>query len=78
MLSQNRKKVVPIRLGNTFGSVVVFGIHNVVLLLIEKVIEIVINADAGIFKVSPFYGLDVITFAQSLQDKQTFPKGNEL
>ena len=52
--------------------------HNVVLLLIAEFVQVVINADAGIFKVCPFAVLDVITFAQSLQDEQTFPKGNEL
>ena len=48
------------------------------LLLIAEFVQVVINADARIFKVCPFYGLNVISLAQSLQDKQALPKGNEL
>ena len=46
------------------------------LVLIAKVIQIVIDANNGIFKVCAVAGLKVIPFAKSLKDKQTFPKGN--
>ena len=37
--------------------------HISIGLRVAEFVQVVIDADAGIFKVSPFYGLDVIPFA---------------